>query len=131
MFHAIRRYVLLSGVLVAFACSAFAQERAYAGAIDPSSQLSEAMATMHASLADFHPSGEVDSDFVRMMIPHHQAAIDMAKIELRSGKDPELRRLAQEIITDQQSEIDLLQRWLTQRPVAQSSAEPSPRKAKQ
>jgi len=49
-----------------------------------------------------------------LMLPHHQAAIDMAKTELLYGKDPEMRRLAQEIITDQQVEIELMQRWLKQ-----------------
>ena len=48
------------------------------------------------------------------MLPHHQAAIDMAKTELLYGKDTEMRRLAQEIITDQQLEIELMQRWLKQ-----------------
>ena len=57
-------------------------------------------------------SGNGDIDFVRLMQPHHQAAIDMAKTELIYGKDPQMRRLAQEIITDQQLEIELMQRWL-------------------
>jgi uncharacterized protein (DUF305 family) len=48
-----------------------------------------------------------------MMIPHHQGAIDMAKAELNYGKDPVMRRLAQEIIVDQKSEIDAMQLWLT------------------
>jgi uncharacterized protein (DUF305 family) len=60
-------------------------------------------------------SGDSDVDFVRLMLPHHQAAIDMAKTELMHSKDPEMRRLAQEIIADQQSEIELMQRWLKQR----------------
>jgi uncharacterized protein (DUF305 family) len=47
-----------------------------------------------------------------MMIPHHQGAIDMAKSELLYGKDPVMRRLAQEIMVDQQSEIDAMQLWL-------------------
>jgi uncharacterized protein (DUF305 family) len=51
---------------------------------------------------------------VRLMLPHHQAAIDMAKTQLLYGKDPQMRRLAQEIITDQQLEIELMQRWLKQ-----------------
>jgi uncharacterized protein (DUF305 family) len=49
------------------------------------------------------------------MLPHHQAAIDMAKTQLLYGKDAQMRRLAQEIITDQQLEIELMQRWLKQR----------------
>ena len=60
-------------------------------------------------------SGNSDVDFVRLMLPHHQAALDMAKTQLLYGKDPQMRRLAQEIITDQQSEIELMQRWLKQR----------------
>ena len=66
-------------------------------------------------------SGDSDVDFVRLMLPHHQAAIDMAKTQLfmaktqlLHGKDPQMRRLAQEIITDQQSEIVLMQLWLKQ-----------------
>ena len=58
-------------------------------------------------------NGNVDHDFATMMIPHHQGAIDMAKAELNYGKDPVMRRLAQEIIVDQKSEIDAMQLWLT------------------
>jgi uncharacterized protein (DUF305 family) len=46
------------------------------------------------------------------MLPHHQAALDMAKAELMHGQDPQMRRLAQEIITEQESEIELMQLWL-------------------
>lgn len=51
------------------------------------------------------PSGDVDSDFVSTMVPHHQGAIDMAESELLYGKNGQLRRIAQEIIVDQQQEI--------------------------
>jgi hypothetical protein len=51
------------------------------------------------------PTGDVDRDFVAMMAPHHQGAIDMAMIELRYGKNEQLRRIAQEIIVDQLQEI--------------------------
>ena len=51
------------------------------------------------------PTGDVDRDFVAMMNPHHQGAIDMAMIELRYGKNEQLRRIAQEIIVDQMQEI--------------------------
>ena len=63
-----------------------------------------AMDRMMAGMA-VKPSGNVDADFVAMMIPHHQGAIDMAVAELRHGKNPQLRRIAQEIIVDQQQEI--------------------------
>lgn len=51
------------------------------------------------------PSGNIDDDFVAMMAPHHQGAIDMAIAELRYGTNPQLRRIAQEIIVTQQQEI--------------------------
>ena len=54
------------------------------------------------------PTGDIDRDFVAMMAPHHQGAIDMAVIELRYGKNEQLRRIAQEIIVDQMQEIDAM-----------------------
>jgi Domain of unknown function (DUF305) len=51
------------------------------------------------------PSGNVDADFVAMMVPHHQGAIEMAIAVLRHGRNPRIRRLAQEIIVTQQEEI--------------------------
>lgn len=72
---------------------------------------------MHADMRLVKQSGDSDLDFAQLMLPHHQAAIEMAKIELLHGKDPELRRLAQEIITTQQSEIELMNRWIARHPV--------------
>lgn len=69
---------------------------------------------MHSAMSSVKESGNADRDFVNLMLPHHQAALDMAKTELLYGKNPQMRRLAQEIVTDQQSEIDLMQRWLQQ-----------------
>ena len=80
------------------------------------------MEKMHQAMSSVAPSDDSDRDFVRLMLPHHQAAIDMAKAEVLFGKSPEMRRLAQEIITDQQSEIDLMQLWLKKHdPVRQKS----------
>jgi uncharacterized protein (DUF305 family) len=69
------------------------------------------METMHAAMTAVEPSGSNDADFVNLMLPHHQAAVDMARTELLYGSDPQMRRLAQEIITDQESEIQLMQLW--------------------
>jgi uncharacterized protein (DUF305 family) len=71
------------------------------------------METMHTAMADVEPSGNDDADFANMMLPHHQAAVDMAKTELLYGNDPQMRRLAQEIIADQESEIQLMRLWLS------------------
>jgi uncharacterized protein (DUF305 family) len=54
------------------------------------------------------PTGDVDADFVAMMVPHHQGAIDMALAVLRHGRNPQIRRLAQEIIVTQQQEIAVM-----------------------
>ena len=75
-------------------------------------EMEQAIEKIHTGMASIKPTGDSDADFVRLMLPHHQAALDMAKAELTYGKDPQMRRLAQEIVTDQQSEIELMQLWL-------------------
>jgi uncharacterized protein (DUF305 family) len=69
------------------------------------------MDRMHEEMA-VDLTGDPDSDFLRAMIPHHQGAIDMAKIVLLYGKDPRIRDLAQGVITEQDNEIRLMQTWL-------------------
>jgi uncharacterized protein (DUF305 family) len=74
--------------------------------------MNASMERMDRQMATAPMNGDVDHDFAAMMIPHHHGAIDMAKAELIYGKDPVMRRLAQEILVDQQSEIDAMQLWL-------------------
>lgn len=74
--------------------------------------MDEAMSIMHRDMEQALRNGDPDHDFVTMMIPHHQGAIDMAQALLMYGKNPELRKLAQQIITEQQYEIQLMQAWL-------------------
>lgn len=59
-------------------------------------------------------TGNPDRDFVTMMIPHHQGAIDMAKVELQYGADPTLKKLAAKIVEDQEKEIREMNDWLNQ-----------------
>ncbi|KDR28440.1 MULTISPECIES: CopM family metallochaperone [Caballeronia] len=56
-------------------------------------------------------TGNTDKDFVAHMIPHHQGAVDMAKVELKYGKDPDMKRLAKNIIKAQDEEIAYMKRW--------------------
>jgi uncharacterized protein (DUF305 family) len=82
------------------------------------------MDKMHMAMGGIERSGNDDVDFVRLMLPHHQAAVDMARTQLLYGKDPQMRALAQKILTDQQSEIALMQGWLKQQQPAQVEINP-------
>src|SRR5215471_16079459 len=70
--------------------------------------MDEAMALMDRGMKHASMTGDPDDDFAAMMIPHHRGAVDMAKVELLYGKDPVLRRLAQEIIVTQEQEIEVM-----------------------
>ena len=113
---------LLAGVTLLAACSEKSQSLAdFIAAIcaahfrDASSAempfLNDNVTAMSKMMVDMGitASGDVDRDFVAMMVPHHQGAIDMAQIELRYGHNEQLRRIAQEIIVDQQQEIAVMQ----------------------
>jgi uncharacterized protein (DUF305 family) len=69
---------------------------------------------MHADMAMTY-SGDADVDFLKGMLPHHQGAVDMAKIVLEHGKDPEVRKLAEEIIKAQNTEIAFMKGWLAKK----------------
>jgi len=84
-----------------------------------------AMRKMMAGM-DVKPTGDVDRDFVDMMVPHHQGAIDMAVAVLRYGRNPAIRRLAQEIIVDQQQEIAAMRRAVGEPPPPSAPAPTSP-----
>lgn len=74
----------------------------------------EAMARMHKAM-DIPYTGDADRDFAAGMIPHHQGAIDMARIELEHGTDPEMRKMAEEVIAAQEQEIARLRAFLASR----------------
>ena len=82
------------------------------GDVGPASQgYNAANLKMHRDM-DIVYSGNADVDFVRGMIPHHGGAIDMAKVVLAHGKDPEIRKLAEAVIKAQEAEIAQMQEWL-------------------
>ena len=108
-FHTIKRWSLTTSVVVmifgAFG-NAFAAGPPGTSPEEASflSENDKAMTTMMDGMS-IKPTGNVDQDFVAMMVPHHQGAIDMAQAELRHGHNEQLRRIAQEIVVEQQQEI--------------------------
>jgi uncharacterized protein (DUF305 family) len=110
---------MLSTSLAAFAAgpaSATAEEAPFLSEND------KAMTKMMDGMS-IKPSGDVDQDFVAMMVPHHQGAIDMAQAELRYGHNEQLRRIAQEIVVEQQQEIIAMRLALGQ-PLPPSASAP-------
>jgi Domain of unknown function (DUF305) len=87
--------------------------------------LSENDAAMNKMMADMtiKPTGDVDRDFVAMMVPHHQGAIEMARAELKYGRNEQLRRISHEIIVTQQQEIAAM-RLAVGDPLPPSAASP-------
>jgi uncharacterized protein (DUF305 family) len=112
-----RKSLVLAAAILATAgtCAAFAHDPAQHDHVKSevestgpeAAYLAENDAAMNRMMADMEvkPTGNVDRDFVAMMTPHHQGAIDMALAVLKYGKNEQLRRIAQEIIVDQQQEI--------------------------
>ena len=107
----IRKRVLSLATTLSISATSFAlaQDPASTHEVDSKENpfLTENAAAMKKMMADMmiKPSGDVDRDFVEMMVPHHQGAVDMAKAELEYGHNEQLRRLARDIVANQQHEI--------------------------
>jgi uncharacterized protein (DUF305 family) len=85
--------------------AALAQDTGYQQAMmDAHKKMMEDMMAMKST-------GDPDKDFAMMMVPHHQGAIDMAEVQLKYGKDPQLKKMAQEIIDAQKKEIEEFKKW--------------------
>ena len=111
------RLVLLATASAAMAATAGTNQGAFFA--DNDAAMTKMMAGMQVK-----PSGSNDRDFAAMMIPHHQGAIEMAQAELRYGSNEQLRRIAQEIIVEQQQEIAAMHLALDQ-PLPPSIASPT------
>ena len=88
--------------------------------------VSESNAAMDKMMSDMtvKPTNNIDHDFVSMMVPHHQGAIEMAQAELRYGRNPQLKTISQEIIVDQMQEITLMRLALGE-PLPPSTSSPT------
>ena len=129
--HSIRRALILTVAFTLLALPAYAQQSGNAGSSPSSSMpgmapasnggtaaqspadqaMMAGMTKMNQDMSAAPMTGDADKDFVGMMMPHHQGAIDMAQAELQYGKDPAMRRLAKNIVAAQKKEIAEMKLW--------------------
>ena len=112
------KYILLISLLMFSSTAALAAEGHQMGAGhgqstgEATQEYMKAMDAMHGPMMKGIMDPDPDTAFVKGMLPHHVGAVDMAKIQLKYGKDPELRKLAQSIIDAQEAEIKFMENWL-------------------
>ena len=103
MNHPIRAVLASAAACALFAVPAFGQDK---------SKMHDVMSKNMKEMQSMQMTGDVDKDFAMMMKHHHQSGIEMAQVQVREGKDPELKKQAQKIIDGQKKEIAELDRWM-------------------
>ena len=119
-------FLALSAAVLGFGHPVWAQQAAPMPGMATSPQpegegpaaMMSGMNKMTKDMAAVPMTGDMDRDFVGMMIPHHQGAIAMARVELAHGKDPMLRKMARDIIAAQEKEIGEMKAWQAKHPAA-------------
>lgn len=110
----LQRHIFLGAILYATVYSpvSLSQESmATATSEDAHHKMYQVMEEMHKDMMAMKSQGDVDQDFVAMMIRHHQSAIEMAEVELAEGKDPRVIEFARKIIDQQKKEIEEFKKW--------------------
>lgn len=113
--------VSIAVLIAVFSVAAVAQTEPHAKSFMQA--MTESMERMNNGMKSAPMNHDADHDFAAMMMPRHQGAIDMAEAELLHGKDPVIRRLAEEIVVDQQSEIQLMQLLPSKQPTTPAAPE--------
>lgn len=96
---------LAVSLIMGVGISALAQDMGY------EKEMLDAHKKMMEDMMAMKSTGDPDKDFAMMMVPHHQGAIDMAEVELKYGKDPVMKKMAQDIIDAQRREIEEFKKW--------------------
>jgi len=115
LYNELMKKIFLSILIVTLAITfALAANDHDSHKLDPNVPFKKAMDRMHKGM-NFKSTGNIETDFLKGMIPHHQGVVDMSEELIKKSKDAELKAFAQKMIDDQKAEIKMMQDWLKKR----------------